>query len=70
MQELSGLEALEYQMSRNLSVLREQQREAHYSETLTGRLLNYGGFLFALYCIYRIIVVRLHRSLPQFELFH
>ena len=59
MQELSGLEALEYQMARNLSALREQQREAYWSQTLTGTFFNYGGFLFALYCVYRIIVVRL-----------
>lgn len=57
MQEISGLEALEYQMSRNLTALREQQKEAYYAQTLRGRLLNYGGFLFAIYCVYRIIVV-------------
>ena len=56
--ELAGLEALEYQMARNLEALKEQQREASYSKTVTGRLINWGGCLFAVYCVYRIIVVR------------
>lgn len=65
MQEVTGLEALEYQMARNLSALKEQQQEAEYSRTVTGRLINWGGCLFAIYCVYRIIVVRTWFLHPQ-----
>lgn len=69
MQEVTGLEALEYQMSRNLSALKAQKREAEYSRTFTGRLINWGGALFAVYCLYRIVIVRpvlLHASASDF----
>lgn len=56
-QELNGLIALEYQMSRNLEALRQQQAEIKFSQTIQGKLFNFGGRLFALYCVYRIVVV-------------
>ena len=58
MQEVAGLEALEHQMARNLTALKEQKLEAEYSKTLTGRVVNWGGFFFAIYCVYRIAMVR------------
>ncbi|PCH43230.1 hypothetical protein WOLCODRAFT_73912 [Wolfiporia cocos MD-104 SS10] len=55
MQELAGLETLEYEMSRNLDALRQRHADAQFGRTLFGRLVNWGGRLFAIYCIYRIL---------------
>ena len=57
MLEIQGLEALEYQMSRNLYGLRQQREEVKFSRTLTGRLFYWAGRLFAVYCVYRTIMV-------------
>ncbi|EPS96199.1 hypothetical protein FOMPIDRAFT_161929 [Fomitopsis schrenkii] len=54
-QELNGLEALEYEMSRNLDTLKETQADAKFSRTIGGRIFNWGGRLFAIYCIFRIL---------------
>lgn len=59
--EIQGLEALEYQMSRNLRGLTQQREEAKFSRTLTGRLFYWVGRLFAVYCVYRIVMVRTTR---------
>lgn len=56
-QELNGLEALEYEMSRNLDTLKETQADAKFSRTIGGRIFNWGGRLFAIYCIFRILNV-------------
>lgn len=56
-QELNGLLALEYQMARNLEALRQQRAEVKFSQTIQGKLFNIGGRIFALYCVYRIVVV-------------
>jgi len=54
-QELQGLEALEYQMSKNLEVLRQRRDEVKFSSTFKGRVVGLGGRLFAMYCVFRII---------------
>ncbi|KAF9812777.1 hypothetical protein IEO21_05980 [Rhodonia placenta] len=64
-QELSGLEALEYQMSRNLEQLKQRQADAKFARTLAGKAFNWGGRLFALYCAYRIINSILNLLLPS-----
>ena len=56
-QEIFGLEALEFQMARNLDVLKQRQADAKFSKTLAGRVFNWGGRIFAVYCIYRIFSV-------------
>src|SRR6188768_128751 len=56
-QELQGLEALEYQMSRNLESLREKREAAIFASTFRGRIFHVAGTLFAVYCIIRIISV-------------
>lgn len=58
MQEIAGLEALETQMAQNLTGLKQQQSEAKFARTLSGRVFNFGGGLFAIYCVYRICIVR------------
>ncbi|KAJ7868547.1 G protein-coupled receptor 89 [Mycena olivaceomarginata] len=55
LQELKGLEALEYQMARSLDDLRTRRAAAKFSGTFRGRLVNVGGRLFALYCLFRFI---------------
>ncbi|KAG5221138.1 G protein-coupled receptor [Salix suchowensis] len=53
-----GLEALEHQMSLDLNALRQRRQTAIFSATLKGRLYNLGGRLFSIYCIIRVISVR------------
>ncbi|PFH50378.1 hypothetical protein AMATHDRAFT_61214 [Amanita thiersii Skay4041] len=55
MQEIRGLEALEYQMARNLESMREFRNAAKFSVTFRGRLYRVFGRLFAVYCIIRTI---------------
>ncbi|CCM00850.1 uncharacterized protein FIBRA_02893 [Fibroporia radiculosa] len=63
-QELRGLEALEYEMARNLEVLRQRRADAQFSRTIAGRLVNWGGRLFAVYCMYRILNAIINLALP------
>jgi hypothetical protein len=64
-QEATGLEALEYQMARNLDELRLQRDMAKLSASFKGKLLNLAGRLFTVYCIVRIISVS-----PSLSAFH
>jgi len=63
-QELRGLEALEYEMSRNLESLKQRRADAMFAGTFAGQLFNWGGRLFAIYCIYRIINSIVNLFLP------
>jgi hypothetical protein len=56
-QELQGLEALEYQMSKNSEVLRQRWENARFSTTVKGRVFGIIGRGFAIYCLFRIISV-------------
>lgn len=56
-QELRGLESLEIQMARNYEALKERHEYAKFSRTFKGQLFNWGGQLFAIYCIFRVISV-------------
>ncbi|KAF9792840.1 Abscisic acid G-protein coupled receptor-domain-containing protein [Thelephora terrestris] len=53
--ELQGLEALEYQMSKGLDVLKERRENARFATTLKGRIFSIMGHGFAIYCVFRII---------------
>ncbi|KAJ2985789.1 hypothetical protein NUW54_g10030 [Trametes sanguinea] len=64
-QEITGLEALEYEMSRNLDALKQRQAESKFSKTFAGRVFNWGGRLFSLYCIYRIFASLVNLVLPR-----
>lgn len=59
LQELKGLEALEYQMTRSLDDLRQRRASAKFSNTFRGKLVNVGGRLFSLYCLVRYFSVRI-----------
>ncbi|EPQ55979.1 hypothetical protein GLOTRDRAFT_40958, partial [Gloeophyllum trabeum ATCC 11539] len=62
--EVSGLEALEYQMSQNLEDMKLRQANAHFNRTIVGKLFNLGGRLFALYCIFRILSSLINIIIP------
>ncbi|KAI0633056.1 Abscisic acid G-protein coupled receptor-domain-containing protein [Trametes polyzona] len=64
-QEITGLQALEYQMSRNLDALKQRRADAKFARTLAGQLFNWGGRLFAVYCVYRILASLLNLILPR-----
>ncbi|KAI0772351.1 Abscisic acid G-protein coupled receptor-domain-containing protein [Trametes elegans] len=64
-QEITGLEALEYEMARNLESLKQRQAHARFSKTLAGRAFNWGGRLFAVYCIYRIFISLVNLIIPR-----
>ncbi|KAF8170773.1 G protein-coupled receptor 89 [Pholiota molesta] len=53
--EIQGLEALEFQMTRNLEALRERREAAVFASTFKGRIFNMMGRLFMAYCMIRII---------------
>lgn len=55
--ELQGLEALEFQMTRNLEALRERREAAKFASTFKGMVFNTMGRLFMAYCMIRIITV-------------
>ena len=59
---MSGLQALEYEMARNLDGLRQRQADAKFARTVAGRIFNWGGRLFAVYCVYRILSVSAIRA--------
>ncbi|QRV98015.1 G protein coupled receptor [Ceratobasidium sp. AG-Ba] len=45
--EIAGLQALEFEMSRELDQMRARQARMEFSKTLSGRIWNAGGWLFA-----------------------
>ena len=62
MQEISGLEALEYQMTRNIEAMRERRSDAIFRSTFIGALTTWTMRAFALYCVFRFFNVS--RSKP------
>ncbi|KAH8909746.1 hypothetical protein BR93DRAFT_965828 [Coniochaeta sp. PMI_546] len=57
--EISGLEAMESTLSSSLSVLRNRQAAHARDGTALGRILSLPGYIFSLYCIYRILATSL-----------
>ncbi|KAJ7447337.1 G protein-coupled receptor 89 [Mycena galericulata] len=55
LQELKGLEALEYEMARSVDDMRQRHRAGKYSNTFRGKVVAIGGRLFACYCLVRFI---------------
>lgn len=57
-QEITGLEALEVQMSRRVKAFKTNQDRAAFGRTIRGRIWNFfGGWAFGGYCAYRIVNV-------------
>lgn len=56
--ELSGVEALERQMTSDLNAMKQRKAYAEYSRTLPGILLNCANWSLSVYCIYRLFMVR------------
>ncbi|KAF9461349.1 Abscisic acid G-protein coupled receptor-domain-containing protein [Collybia nuda] len=63
-QELQGLQALEHQMSRNLDSLRQRRDTARYARSFQGRIINFGGRIFAIYCLIRVFNSLVNILLP------
>jgi hypothetical protein len=57
--EISGLETMESTLASSLSVLRNRQAAHARDGTALGRLLSMPGYVFSLYCIYRILATSL-----------
>lgn len=55
--EVQGLEALEYQMHRNVESMQQRRMAALYAGTLSGRMWGWINRLLALYCAFRVINV-------------
>ncbi|KAH8092180.1 Abscisic acid G-protein coupled receptor-domain-containing protein [Cristinia sonorae] len=64
MQEITGLETLEVQMLRNLEAMKERRNQVLFASTLRGRVFQWGGRLFALYCVYRTIMAIVNLAIP------
>ncbi|KAH9819660.1 Abscisic acid G-protein coupled receptor-domain-containing protein [Melampsora americana] len=54
--ELSGVEALERQMTADLTSMKQRKAFAEYSRTLPGILLNCANWTLSVYCIYRLFM--------------
>ncbi|PAV15856.1 G -coupled receptor 89 [Pyrrhoderma noxium] len=54
-QEITGLLALEYQMTRNLEALKSAHSKSKYGRTARGRVIRWMGRIFAVYCVFRSI---------------
>ncbi|KAK0711386.1 Abscisic acid G-protein coupled receptor-domain-containing protein [Lasiosphaeris hirsuta] len=57
--EISGLETMESNLSTSLSLLRTRQAAHARDGTALGRLLAIPGYIFSLYCVYRILATTL-----------
>jgi hypothetical protein len=57
LQEITGLEALEYQMTRNIETMRHRRADAAFRATFFGTLTIWIGRAFAFYCIFRVFNV-------------
>lgn len=55
--ELSGVEALERQMTADLISMKQRKAYAEYSRTIPGMLLNCANWGLSIYCIYRLFMV-------------
>lgn len=54
--ELSGVEALERQMTADLTSMKQRKAYSEYSRTLPGILLNCANWSLSVYCIYRLFM--------------
>ncbi|KAK4217880.1 Abscisic acid G-protein coupled receptor-domain-containing protein [Rhypophila decipiens] len=57
--EISGLETMEANLASSLTFLRRRKAEHARDGTVLGRVLAVPGFLFSIYCIYRILATAL-----------
>ncbi|KIM82005.1 hypothetical protein PILCRDRAFT_97557 [Piloderma croceum F 1598] len=63
-QELKGLKAFELQMARNFEALKARREHDKFSGTLKGKIFNWGGQLFAIYCVFRVISSLINILMP------
>ena len=56
--EISGLQAMDMQMSRDVQLLRKRKEINELGKTFWGKLMQGLGWGFSAYCVYRVAVVR------------
>ncbi|CAD6567989.1 MAG: hypothetical protein CYPHOPRED_002285 [Cyphobasidiales sp. Tagirdzhanova-0007] len=54
--EIAGLEALDSQMSNDLQLMRRRKEISEMGKTWSGKIRQAMGWMFSLYCVYRIIM--------------
>ncbi|KAM6493159.1 G protein-coupled receptor 89 [Amanita muscaria] len=64
-QEIRGLEALEYEMVRKVEALRDARDAAKFSSSWRGRAFRVVGYLFAIYCVVRILSALANLFIPS-----
>ncbi|KAF7967421.1 hypothetical protein HWV62_34401 [Athelia sp. TMB] len=52
-------------MARNVEALQEIRDNAKFASTMRGRVFNWGGQLFAVYCVFRVISSSLNVLIPS-----
>lgn len=56
-QEVAGLENLSRQLYMDIDDLYQERDRLQYSKTWQGKYFNFMGYIFSIYCIYKIIMV-------------
>lgn len=54
-------------MSRRLEAMQQRSADAKFANTLAGKIFNWGGRVFAVYCMYRVVMVRVTFLLAKFH---
>ncbi|KAK4685669.1 hypothetical protein P7C73_g4469, partial [Tremellales sp. Uapishka_1] len=54
--ELRGLQAMERQVARSLSAMKARKRRQGFGQTLRGKAYNVAGYIFAIYCVARVLM--------------
>lgn len=57
--EIAGLEAMDAQMTRDLQLMKKRKEITEMSKTWSGVMIQALGWIFSVYCVYRVAVVRL-----------
>nr|XP_019046507.1 hypothetical protein I302_05257 [Kwoniella bestiolae CBS 10118]OCF25437.1 hypothetical protein I302_05257 [Kwoniella bestiolae CBS 10118] len=55
--ELSGLKTMEHQVSKSLKAMKLRKKHQDFGQTFRGQLYNLFGYVFAIYCAARLIMV-------------
>lgn len=64
--EIAGLEAMEAQMTRDLHLIKRRKEISELSKTWTGFARQTLGYIFSIYCVYRILVVSTFTAIDDF----
>ncbi|RHZ67250.1 hypothetical protein Glove_302g29 [Diversispora epigaea] len=59
-QEISGLENLSRQLFLDIEDLYQERDRLHYSKTWQGKYFNFMGYIFSIYCVYKIVMATIN----------